>query len=330
MQTTATQQIAQSKSGKQPKLLDQVRAEIRKRHYSLSTEKTYVQWSRRYILYHGKRHPTDMGAPEVEEFLSHLATTKHVAASTQNQALAALLFLYRDVLHVDLPWLDGVTRAKRPKKLPTVLSQAEAARLMRNVGGTEGLIIRLLYGTGMRLRVQDVDFDRSEITVRDGKGGKDRRVMLPISLRDDLDDVLRERREWHEKDLALGFADVDLPGALDKKLPRARTELRWQYLFASHGYSTDPRTGIIRRHHLHEDRINRHLRKAAKAARITKRVTAHTCRHSFATHLLENGYDIRTVQDLLGHKHIETTQIYCHVLNRGGKAVASPLDGIRL
>lgn len=336
MQTPTTTTIRPSNSVKQPKLLDQLRAQIRIRHYSLRTEQTYVQWCRRFIFFHDKRHPCDMGAPAVEAFLSHLATARHVSAGTQNQALAAILFLYRDVLGVDLPWLENVTRAKRSKRLPTVLSQTEAARLLRNVAGTEGLIIRLLYGTGMRLteclrlRVQDLDFDRGQITIRQGKGDKDRRVMLPRCLRDDLLDQRDYRSELHQKDLALGFADVDLPGALDRKLPRARTELRWQYLFGSPKYSADPRTGIIRRHHLHEDRIGRHIRKALKASRITKRVTAHTFRHSFATHLLENGQDIRTVQELLGHRNVETTQIYCHVLNRGGRGVISPIDGITL
>lgn len=336
MQTTAPQRSRPVTPAKQPKLLDQLRAEIRKKHYSLRTEQSYVSWCRRFILHHNKRHPKDMGAAEVEAFLSHLATHRHVAASTQNQALAAILMLYRDVLNIELPWLDNLTRAKRPKRLPTVLSQSETAKVLRNACGLEGLIIRLMYGTGMRLmeclrlRVQDIDFERNQIMVRAGKGDKDRRVMLPQSLRNDLIDTRDDREKMHEKDLALGFADVDLPGALDRKLPHARREFRWQYLFASPKYSTDPRTGIIRRHHLHEDRIGRQLRKAARAARIVKRITPHTLRHSFATHLLENGQDIRTVQELLGHKDVETTMIYCHVLNRGGRGVESPLDGITL
>lgn len=337
MQTPTTTAIRINKPVKQPKLLDLVRAQIRKKHYSLRTEQTYVQWCRRFILHNDKRHPRDMGADEVEAFLSHLATARKVSAGTQNQALAAILFLYRDVLEIELPWLDNITRAKRSKRLPTVLSQSEAARILRNVQGTEGLIIRRLYGTGMRLmealrlRIQDVDFDRKEIIIRQGKGDKDRRVMLPETLVDDLQAEIQHRHELHQKDLACGFADVDLPGALDQKLSlNARKEFRWQYVFASDNYSQDPRSDVIRRHHMHEGRIGRHIRKAAKAARITKRVTAHTFRHSFATHLLENGQDIRTVQELLGHKDVETTQIYCHVLNRGGRGVASPLDAIRL
>lgn len=334
MQTPTASAPAPVIPAQQPRLLDQVRAAVRKRHYSLSTEKTYVQWCKRYILHHGKRHPAEMGAAEVEDFLSHLAVARRVSASTQNQALAALLFLYREVLGIDLPWLENVTRAKRSRRLPVVLSQSETTRLLRNVQGTEGLIIRMLYGTGMRLmealrlRVKDLDFDRSEITIRQGKGDKDRRVMLPESLRDDLAFILEERRRWHERDVACGLADVDLPDALARKMPSARRAWIWQYVFASPNHSTDPRTGLIRRHHLHEDRIGRALRTAARKARINKRATPHVLRHSFATHLLENGHDIRTVQELLGHKDVETTMIYTHVLNRGGRCVSSPLDGL--
>lgn len=334
MQVLESAQIAAANPAQQPKLLDRLRAAIRTRHYSYSTEQTYVHWCRRYILHHGKRHPADMGAAEVEAFLSHLAVDRHVSASTQNQALAALLFLYTHVLEIKLPWLDNLTRAKPSKRLPVVLSQQEVARLLRNVRGTEGLVIRLLYGTGMRimealrLRVKDVDFDRREITIRGGKGNKDRRVMLPDALREDLLRVREERRRWHDHDIACGLADVDLPDAIDRKYPRTRTEFAWQYLIASDHHSTDPRTGVIRRHHLHEDRIARAIKSALKAARIDKRASAHTLRHSFATHLLENGHDIRTVQELLGHVNVETTMIYTHVLNRGGKGVRSPLDAL--
>lgn len=334
MQVPDATTIATANPAQQPKLLDRMRAALRVKHYSYRTEQTYVQWCRRYILHNGKRHPADMGAQEVEAFLSHLAVARRVSASTQNQALAALLFLYQNVLGVELPWLDNLTRAKRSKRIPVVLSQQEVTRLLRNVRGGEGLVIRLLYGTGMRimealrLRVKDVDFDRREITIRGGKGDKDRRVMLPESLRDDLLQIREERRRWHDHDIACGLADVDLPDALDRKYPKARTEFGWQYLIASDHHSTDPRTGVIRRHHLHEDRIGRAIRAALKAARIDKRATAHTLRHSFATHLLENGHDIRTVQELLGHADVETTMIYTHVLNKGGRGVASPLDAI--
>ncbi len=334
MQAIETTQIAETKPAQQPKLLDRLRAAIRVKHYSYSTEQTYVHWCRRYILHHGKRHPADMGAAEVEAFLSHLAVDRHVSASTQNQALAALLFLYQHVLGIELPWLDNLTRAKPSKRLPVVLSQQEITRMLRNVRGTEGLVIRMLYGTGMRimealrLRVKDVDFDRREITIRAGKGNKDRRVMLPDSLRDDLLQIREERRRWHDHDIACGYADVDLPDAIDRKYPRARTEFGWQYLIASDHHSTDPRSGVIRRHHLHEERIARAIKRAVKAARIDKRVTAHTLRHSFATHLIENGHDIRTVQELLGHTDVQTTMIYTHVLNKGGRGVSSPLDVI--
>lgn len=316
----------------QPKLLDRLRAAIRVKHYSLRTEQAYVHWTKRYILHHGKRHPQDMGAPEVEAFLSHLATDRHVSASTQNQALAALLFLYRQVLGIELPWLDNLTRAKQRQRVPVVLSQQEMQRLLRNVSGVEGTVIRLLYGTGMRisealrLRVMDVDFDRHEITIRRGKGDKDRRVMLPDGVREDLMRIREERRRWHDHDLACGLVGVDLPDAVDRKYPRAHLDFAWQYLIASPTHSTDPRSGQIRRHHLHEDRIGRAIKSALKAARIDKRATAHTMRHSFATHMLERGYDIRTVQELLGHADVETTMIYTHVLNRGGRGVRSPLD----
>lgn len=318
----------------QPKLLDQMRAVIRTKHYSYSTEKTYLHWAKRFILFHGKRHPSDMGAPEVEAFLSALAVERNVSASTQNQAMHAILFLYRDVLHVSLPWLDGVTRARVSKRLPSVLTQQEIVAMLAHVSGTNGLIIRLLYGTGMRikeclrLRIKDIDLARRQITIREGKGNKDRITMLPASLVEDLIQHIDERRRWHNVDLATGHADVELPDAISRKYPRAGSEWAWQYVFAAPTYSTDPRTGSVRRHHWCERNIQRAVKVSAQTARIHKLVHPHTMRHSFATHLLENGYDIRTVQELLGHADVSTTMIYTHVLNRGGMGVFSPLDRI--
>lgn len=318
-----------------PRLLDQIRTSIRSRHYSRRTEEAYVHWAKRFILFHGKRHPLEMGATEVESFLSSLATDRHVAASTQNQALAAILFLYKEVLDRDLPWLDGITRAKPSKHLPTVLTQQETAALLRHLpDDTNGLVIRLLYGTGMRLleclrlRVKDLDIQARTITIRDGKGGKDRVTMLPESLIPALRDHLAVRRRWHDVDLAAGRADVEMPDALRRKYPRAPQEWAWQYLFAAPTYSTDPRSGAVRRHHWGERNIQRAVKLAAGRTRIAKPVHPHCLRHSFATHLLEMGHDIRTVQELLGHSDVKTTMIYTHVLNRGARGVASPLDRI--
>lgn len=318
----------------QPKLLDRMRAALRVRHYSLATERTYIGWVRRFIHFHRLRHPADMGAPEVEAFLSGLATELHVAASTQNQAMHAILFLYREVLGVALPWLDNITRAKTARRLPTVLTRDETAALLRHVSGTAGLIINLLYGTGMRiheclrLRIQDLDLSRREIIIRRGKGDKDRVTMIPERLVPQLEDQLRARRVMHDTDLATGHADVELPDAIERKYPRAAQTWAWQYVFAARTYSTDPRTGVYRRHHWDPRAIQRAVRAAALAAGIAKPVTPHTLRHCFATHLLEMGYDIRTVQELLGHQDVETTMIYTHVLNRPGRGVASPLDRI--
>ena len=317
-----------------PKLLDQMRDRIRVKHYSLSTEKTYLYWVRFFIRFRGLRHPRDMGAAEVEAFLSHLATQREVSAGTQNQAMHAILFLYRDVLGITLPWLDGITRAKPSKRLPVVLTQAETQRLLAATRGTAGLVVRLLYGTGMRLmeglrlRVKDLDFDRRQITIRAGKGDKDRVTMLPGSLITELHAHLAERRRWHDLDLVKGMADVELPHALDRKYPNAGKQWGWQYIFAAADYSTDPRTGVIRRHHIHEKTIQRHVKDSAQRAGIDKPAHPHTLRHSFATHLLEAGHDIRTVQELLGHSDVSTTMIYTHVLNRGGHGVTSPLDRI--
>lgn len=315
-----------------PKLLDQVRDLIRTKYYSIRTENQYLQWIRRFILFHGKRHPRDMGAPEVEAFLSHLAVSRDVAASTQNQALSALLFLYREVLGIDLPWLDNVTRAKRPQRLPVVLSRDEVRAVLDRMSGVYGLMASLLYGTGMRLmecvrlRVKDVDFARGEILIRDGKGAKDRVTMLPESLVPALQSHLNQRRAIFEDDLRAGKAGVYLPNALAVKYPGAPIEWGWQYVFVSGSYSIDPRSGAERRHHLDEKLLQRAMKKAVRAADLAKPATPHTLRHSFATHLLERGQDIRTIQALLGHKDVATTMIYTHVLNKGGRGVVSPLD----
>lgn len=315
-----------------PRLLDQVRERCRVKHYSIRTEKSYVDWIRRFILFHSKRHPSDMGKAEIESFLTDLAVRGHVAASTQNQALAALLFLYKEVLQLELPWLDDVTRAKRPPKLPVVLTQTEARALLAQLDGVHHLVAALLYGSGLRLmeairlRVQDVDFERLEITVRSGKGNKDRRTMLPRSLVEPLRAQLDRVRVFHEQDLKYGVGPVYLPYALERKYPNAGHELAWQYLIAASKPAIDPRSGVIRRHHIGEKAFQRAIKNAVRAAGINKPATSHSLRHTFATQLLESGYDIRTVQELLGHKDVRTTQIYTHVLNRGGNAVRSPLD----
>lgn len=315
-----------------PKLLDQVRDRIRVKHYSIRTETQYVQWVRRFILFHGKNHPKDMGAPEVEAFLTHLAVEGNVAAATQNQALSALLFLYREVLGIDLPWLDNVTRAKRPQRMPVVLTREETHAVLDRITGVYGLMARLLYGTGMRLmecvrlRVKDVDFARREILIRDGKGAKDRVTMLPDSVVLSLQAHLQQRRVLFEDDGQVGKAGVYMPDALSRKYPGSPTEWGWQYIFPSGSYSVDPRSGVERRHHLDEKLLQRAMKRAVHASGLAKPATPHTLRHSFATHLLEGGYDIRTVQELLGHKDVATTMIYTHVLNKGGRGVTSPLD----
>jgi len=315
-----------------PKLLDQVRDKIRVKHYSIRTETQYVQWIKRFIFFHGKRHPRDLGAAEVEAFLTHLATDGNVSASTQNQALSALLFLYREVLGIALPWLDNVVRAKKPQRLPVVLNRAEVALVLERMDGLYGLMGRLLYGTGMRLmeccrlRVKDIDFGQREILIRDGKGAKDRVTMLPVTLIQGLQEHLAKRRRLYEDDLGKGMAEVFLPDALACKYPNAANEWAWQYIFPSGSYSVDPRSGRERRHHIDEKLLQRAMKKAVGLSGITKLATPHTLRHSFATHLLESGYDIRTVQELLGHSDVSTTMIYTHVLNKGGKGVVSPLD----
>lgn len=315
-----------------PRLLDQVRARMRVRHYSKRTEQAYLGWIRRFILANGRRHPRDMGGPEVEAFLTQLATTGKVAAGTQNQALSALLFLYREILGVDLPWMENVIRAKRPRRIPTVLSREEVDRLLAGLDGQQWLMAALLYGTGMRLmeclrlRVKDVDFARKEIVVRDGKGGKDRRVPLPNRLREPLHAAIERVRILHLHDLGEGYGAVWLPHALARKYPGAAREPGWQYVFPSPRLSADKRDGEVRRHHLDEAVLQRAVALARTRAAILKPATCHTLRHSFATHLLEAGHDIRTVQELLGHKDVATTQIYTHVLGRGAGGVLSPLD----
>ncbi len=315
-----------------PRLLDQVRARIRFKHYSIRTEQTYVDWIKRFVRHFGKRHPREMGADEVQAFLSSLAVEGRVAASTQNQAKSALLFLYKEVLGVDLPWLNQVEAAKTSRRLPVVLTQGEVAAVLSTMKGTTGLVARLLYGTGMRvmeglrLRVKDVDFGRGEILVRDGKGAKDRVTMLPARLSLELREHLMRVRELHGRDLATGHGEVLLPYALGRKYPSAGREWGWQYVFPSANLSVDPRSGVVRRHHIMDQAVQRAIRQAVREAGIAKPATPHTLRHSFATHLLESGYDIRTVQELLGHSDVSTTMIYTHVLNRGGRGVASPLD----
>jgi integron integrase len=317
-----------------PELLDQLREQIRLRHYSIRTETQYAHWVRRFVLFHGKRHPRDMEAQEVEAFLAHLALAGRIAAATQNQALSAMLFLYREVLGQDLPWMREVVRAKRPARLPVVLTQREVASVLERMVGLHGLMARLLYGTGMRLmecvrlRVKDVDFERAELLVRDGKGGKDRVTMLPQTLVAQLQEHLRWCRRLYEDDLAKGMAAVFLPDALERKYPAAGTDWGWQYILPSGSYSVDPRCGVERRHHIDEKVLQRAMKKAVQSAGLAKPATPHILRHSFATHLLQAGYDIRTVQELLGHADVATTMIYTHVLNKGGHGVASPLDDL--
>ncbi len=289
-------------------------------------------WIRRYIVFHGKRHPSVLGGAEVNQFLTHLAVEKHVSASTQNQALSALLFLYRAVLDDPLPWLNGIVRAQRPLRVPVVLTVDEARAVLGNMHGNTALVAQLLYGSGLRLleglrlRVKDLDFGRKEIVVRDPKGGRDRRTMLPERVAAELHEHLVEVRATHEEDLASGFGKVWLPTALEQKFPQAAIEWRWQWVFPASRRWRDEETGRESRHHLHETAVQRAVRAAAEAAGIVKRVGCHTFRHSFATHLLERGHDIRTVQELLGHRDVSTTMIYTHVLHIGARGVRSPLD----
>ncbi len=322
---------AASTAGK-PRLLDEVRRHLRLKHYSLRTEKAYVGWIVRYIRFHRMAHPREMAGEQVAAFLSMLAVKGKVSASTQNQALSALLFLYREVLGTQLPWMEGVVRAKRPKRLPTVLSPQEVQRLLLAMDGRPWLLASLLYGTGMRLmeclrlRVQDVDLSRMEILIRDGKGGKDRRTVLPRSLLESLRKEMERARLLHQHDLLAGQGAVWLPYALKRKYPNADREFGWQYVFPAERISVDPRDGVQRRHHVDDAVLSRAIKNARIQVGIDKPVSAHTLRHSFATHLLEAGHDIRTVQELLGHKDVATTQIYTHVLGRGAGGLLSPLD----
>lgn len=317
-----------------PNLWQRIAIACRAKGYSLSTERTYVHWAKAFAAHHGRRHPREMGAAEVQAYLNHLAVDRECAPSTAKQALCALVFLYRHVLGQDLPWLDGLQRPKGQPRLPVVLSVDEVRRLLAATSGTPGLVLQLLYGTGMRmmealrLRVKDLDLARRTITIREGKGGKDRTTMAPDSLLAALQAQIDARRKLHDVDLAAGMADVELPHAFERKHAGAGRLWAWQFVFCSPGYATCPRTGVIRRHHLHEVNVQRAMRAAVAAAGIHKRATVHTLRHSFATHLLEGGTDIRTIQELLGHSQVETTMIYTHVVQRGGRGTLSPLDRI--
>ncbi|MBL8751980.1 MAG: integron integrase [Planctomycetes bacterium] len=314
------------------RLSDRIRHALRLRHHSPRTEEAYLHWLRRFWQFTGQRDPATLGAPEVTAFLNDLAVTQKVAAATQNQALAAVLFLYRHVLGMDLPWLDDLVRAEQPAHLPTVLSRTEVRRVLAAMEGTPRLMAVLLYGTGMRLlecchlRIKDVDFDRNQITIRRGKGDKDRLTMLPSAVRSDLRDHLAQVHDQHQRDLKLGAGWVELPDALDTKLPNAGREWPWHWVFPATRKYHHAETGQMRRHHLHETVVQGAVRDAVRTAGISKRATCHTFRHSFATHLLEDGSDIRTVQELLGHANVATTMIYTHVLNRGPSGVRSPAD----
>lgn len=314
------------------KLMDQLRTALRVRHYSIATERNYCIWVKRYIFFHNKRHPKELTSKDLIRFLSHLAVNRQVAASTQNQALCAIVFLYKHVLEIELGEFSDFSLAKRPKRLPTVLSRAEVHSLLSNISGTYRTIALLLYGAGLRqmealrLRVGDISFDRGEILVRHGKGGKDRVTLLPDGCRDSLKAEIEKSRRWFDEDMANGIEYIWLPNALERKFPNAGKQFRWRYVFSSAQLSREPRSLKVGRHHLDRKGVQRAVSLAAELAGIDRYVTCHTLRHSFATHLLESGYDIRTVQELLGHSNVQTTMIYTHVLNRGGRGVISPAD----
>jgi integron integrase len=321
-------------STSKPKLLDRLREALRSRHYSRRTEQTYCHWVKRFIFFHNMRHPAEMAEPEINAYLTQLAVKEKVSASTQNQALSALLFLYRHVLQREIGNLGEVIRARKPKRIPVVMTRDEVKAVLGHLHGDKGLMANLMYGAGLRLmeclrlRIQDVDFARNEITIRDGKGAKDRITMLPESLKAPLQDHLKKVKALHERDLADGWGRVEMPYALDRKYPKAAADWRWQWVFPQENRWKNTRTGQEGRHHVHETILQRVVREAVCRSNIVKHVGCHTFRHSFATHLLENGYDIRTIQELLGHKDVSTTMIYTHVLNKGGHGVRSPVDGL--
>lgn len=318
--------------GQKSPLLSAVREKLRVKHYSLRTEQSYLYWIKYYIRFQGTRHPAEMGASEIESFLTHLAVDRNVTASTQNQALSAILFLYQKVLEIELPCLDDVTRASKPSRLPTVFTSAQALAVINGLPQQYILMAELMYGAGLRvmecvrLRVKDIDFDYAQIIVRSGKGAKDRVTLLPKRSVDALHAQIEKVRVMHDREMAQGFGRVYLPFALERKYPNANRELGWQYVFPAAKRSIDPRSGNEQRHHFGEQSLQRAVKKSIIACGINKQASCHTFRHSFATHLLENGYDIRTVQELMGHKDVRTTQIYTHVMNKGANAVLSPLD----